>query len=178
MSARRRAKHCCSWPSRLANITIRRSSSSFGAARRRNKRWLPPFWNVQGRRNAPDRKSCVSESAGSLLLAGAGRMGAALLHGWIARKPGYRILVVEPNPSDVVKDWARAGTIELCSAVDSSKLPPMQAIVLALKPQVIKTERALLQELGAAKAPVISIAAGITTHWLSTVLGRGARVVR
>lgn len=105
-------------------------------------------------------------------------MGSALLHGWIARKPDYRILVVEPHPSDAVKDWAKAGTIVLNSALDTSRLPELQAIVLALKPQVIKTERALLKELGTTNAPVISIAAGITTYWLSSQLGRGARVVR
>ena len=44
---------------------------------------------------------------GAVLLAGAGRMGSALLRGWIASKPGYRIVVVEPNPSGVVKDWAK-----------------------------------------------------------------------
>jgi pyrroline-5-carboxylate reductase len=122
----------------------------------------------------PIGKSRVSGRGGSVLLAGAGRMGSALLRGWIARKPDYRIVVVEPNPSDVVKDWAKAGTIDLNSSVQ----PQPRAIVLALKPQVIKTERALLKEFGAANAPVISIAAGITTHGLSLLLGPGARVVR
>ena len=115
---------------------------------------------------------------GAVLLAGAGRMGSALLRGWIASKLGHRIVVVEPNPSGLVRDWAKSGAIDLYDPAETSKLPQLRAVVLALKPQAIKAEHGFLQVVGAANALVISIAAGITTNWLSSQLGTGARIVR
>ena len=105
-------------------------------------------------------------------------MGSALLRGWIASKSGHTILVVEPNPSGLVKEWAKSGAIGLYDPAETSKLPQLRAVVLALKPQAIKVERGLLQLLGPANALVISIAAGITSNWLSSQLGTGARIVR
>ena len=115
---------------------------------------------------------------GAVLLAGAGRMGLALLRGWIAGKPDFKILVLDPNPSDAVKQCAKNGAIELYAAPDNSKLPQLRAIVLAMKPQVIKAEGALLKPLGSANALTVSIAAGITTASLCSQLGGNARVVR
>ncbi len=52
----------------------------------------------------------------SVLLVGAGRMGSALLRGWL--KSGVNpITVVEPKPSAELKRLAKAGKISLCGTV-------------------------------------------------------------
>ncbi len=114
---------------------------------------------------------------GVVLLVGAGRMGAALLKGWIAGKRFSAIHVIEPAPSATVKKLAARKAIELHGDMDK-RLPRLAAIVLAIKPQVLKGERDLLAALGKTGALVLSIAAGVTTTFLAKALGPKARLVR
>jgi pyrroline-5-carboxylate reductase len=114
---------------------------------------------------------------GVVLLVGAGRMGAALLKGWIAGKRFSAIHVIEPAPSAAVKKLAARKAIELHGDMDK-RLPRLAAIVLAIKPQVLKGERDLLAALGKTGALVLSIAAGVTTTFLAKALGPKARLVR
>jgi pyrroline-5-carboxylate reductase len=114
----------------------------------------------------------------AVLLIGAGRMGGALLKGWIAARSFSAIHVVDPLPSRAAKALARAKKIKLHKEFDASRLPPLAAAVLALKPQVIKNEGALLRALGQTGALTLSIAAGITTEFLGASLGSHERLVR
>jgi pyrroline-5-carboxylate reductase len=118
----------------------------------------------------------MSDSKPAVLLVGAGRMGSALLRGWISATRVGRIHVIEPAPSESLSALASAGSIALGKGID--RLPRVEAIVLAMKPQSIKAETALLQRLGTQGAPLISIAAGITTSFLAAHLGGPARVIR
>jgi pyrroline-5-carboxylate reductase len=113
----------------------------------------------------------------AVLLIGAGRMGGALLKGWIAAKRFSAIHVLEPVPSKAVKALARLKKIKLHKELDLS-LPRLAAVVLAMKPQVIKAEPALLGALGRLGALNLSIAAGITTEFLGAALGGRAKLVR
>jgi pyrroline-5-carboxylate reductase len=115
---------------------------------------------------------------GAVLLLGAGRMGAALLRGWLSAGQIEKIHVVEPHPSQGVKALAEAGSILLTAKADFAKIPRLQATVIAMKPQAIRVETGLLQDLGAATSLVLSIAAGITTPFLASHLGRQTRVIR
>jgi pyrroline-5-carboxylate reductase len=117
-------------------------------------------------------------SQGAVLLIGAGRMGGALIKGWIAAGTFSTIHVVEPQPSEAIAAHARKGAIALHAVFDTGTLPPLDAAVLAIKPQVLKSEAPLLQALGRTGALVLSIAAGITTEVLSAGLGPDARLVR
>ena len=113
----------------------------------------------------------------SVLLIGAGRMGAALIKGWIAARRFSPIHVVEPNPSAVLKSLARKRGVILHTALP--ELPPqLAAVVLAIKPQVLKAEDKLLKTLGKSGALVLSIAAGIGTPLLRQRMGRGGPLVR
>ena len=62
--------------------------------------------------------------------------------------------------------------------MEATTLPPLEAIVLALKPQILKAESALLQALGKSGALILSIAAGVTVTSLAASLGEEARLVR
>jgi pyrroline-5-carboxylate reductase len=104
-------------------------------------------------------------------------MGSALLKGWIAAKRFSTIYVVEKAPSAALKSLARERAVTLSPRLPE-RLPPLAAIVLALKPQVLKTEDQLLQALGASGALVLSIAAGIGTVLLRDKLGSAVPLVR
>ena len=120
----------------------------------------------------------MAENPSAILLVGAGRMGSALLRGWIASPHNRLIHVIEPQPPAAVREYAAAGSITLCRALNRTALPQVKAIVLAMKPQAIKLETALLRDLGTLRAPLISIAAGIMIDFLSSHLGQDAPVIR
>ncbi len=120
----------------------------------------------------------TAPASGAVLLIGAGRMGGALIRGWIAAKSFSAIHVVEPLPSDEVKAAVAQHAIHLHTAFAAEELPSLSAVVLAVKPQVLKGETALLAALGRTGALVLSIAAGITTERLTAGLGPRARLVR
>src|SRR5258706_4148052 len=121
----------------------------------------------------------ATRKAGSaVLLVGAGRMGGALLKGWIATRSFSAIHVVEPVPSSATRALARLGKLKLHPQLDLTRLPPLAAAVLALKPQVIKGEGKLARALGETGALTLSIAAGITTGSLAAALASRGRIVR
>ncbi len=112
----------------------------------------------------------------AVLLLGAGRMGGALLQGWIASRRYSSIYVVEPNPAPAIAGFAARKKITLAKTFDPKVRP--RAIVIALKPQIIKSETALLNDLGKTSALIVSIAAGITTKFLRHALGPDGAIVR
>ena len=114
----------------------------------------------------------------TVLLIGAGRMGFALLRGWVAARKLDKIYIIEPHPSDAVKQFAREKAIELIAEPHLRQMPEITAAVLAMKPQTIKAESGLLQLLGAHAPLVLSIAAGVTTGYLTAQLGGKPHVVR
>jgi len=117
----------------------------------------------------------------SILLIGAGRMGGALLKGWLAR--GVKsITVVEPKPSAELRKLARAGKIALFAAPSDVPRKPSVCVV-AIKPQVLKGEAATLagfatSEKNKAGALMISIAAGTSVAALTDAWGKKARIIR
>lgn len=113
---------------------------------------------------------------GSIVLIGAGRMGSALLKGWIEKGIGP-LAVVEPSPSTNLRKHARAGALTLYGRAGDIYGRP-RACVVALKPQVLKTEAASLRAIAQSGALMISIAAGTTIQSLQHAWGRDARIVR
>lgn len=105
-------------------------------------------------------------------------MGSALLRGWVAAGKLDKIYVIEPHPSDAVKQLAREKAVELIAEAGLAQIAGIDAAVLAMKPQTIKMKGGLLQELGLHAPLVLSIAAGVTTSHLMAQLGRKPRVVR
>jgi pyrroline-5-carboxylate reductase len=113
--------------------------------------------------------------AAPLLLIGAGRMGGALLKGWLARGLGP-VIVVETNPSPELKRLARSGVKLLKNIDDTPK--KLRACVIALKPQILKTEAPRLKAIASSGVPMISIAAGSSIKLMSRAWGKSARIVR
>src|SRR5450755_3592989 len=111
----------------------------------------------------------------SIVLVGAGKMGGALLEGWIGLGVDPAgVTVIEPQPSPQIAALAARG-LRLnpgASAVGAD------AVVIAVKPQ---TAPQALAEIGGLVAPgsvVISIMAGRTLDSLADALPAGAAIVR
>ncbi|HUJ46997.1 MAG TPA: pyrroline-5-carboxylate reductase [Rhizomicrobium sp.] len=111
-----------------------------------------------------------------ILLIGAGRMGSALLKGWIAKRIGP-IAVVEPKPSPALRKLARAKPIALHKSVAEVRAKP-RACVIAIKPQVLKTEASVLKDIAGSGALMISIAAGSSLKLMRRAWGGDARIIR
>lgn len=106
-----------------------------------------------------------------LVLLGCGKMGSALLTGWLAAGvPAASVWVIEPQPSD----WLRTCGVHLNDGVPAA---PAVAI-LAVKPQMMGAALPALQALGNGKTLFISIAAGTSIATFAAVLGDQTPIVR
>lgn len=112
-------------------------------------------------------QSDLSDISKSVVLVGAGKMGAALLQGWLARGlDAANITVLEPQPEKQVKDLAGQG-LQL-----NPQTPPADcgAIVIAVKPQVAEQAIPPLKKLISSSIVVVSIMAGKTLAGLERLL--------
>jgi len=115
---------------------------------------------------------------GSLLLTGAGKMGGALLAGWLERGlDPQRIIVQDPGPPPEVKELlAKHGVVAHPAVTDLAEPPAV--IVLAVKPQVMDNVLPLVARLVGPETLLLSIAAGRTIRSLEAHLPAGTPVVR
>jgi pyrroline-5-carboxylate reductase len=112
-----------------------------------------------------------------ILLIGAGHMGGALLRGWMKQKL-TPIIVVEPNPSPELKRAVSKSRVVIVPDIESARVKKIRAGVVALKPQILKTEAARFRGIANLGAPMISIAAGTMIGSLQKAWGPKARIVR
>src|SRR5437764_575229 len=165
--ARRNAKPCSTSLSKPASIITPRSSLCSGAARPRRKPWLRRSSSVSARLRGEE---------GLTLLVGAGRMGGVLLKGWIAQGIGP-VAVIEPNENKNLAALARANGIRLFKTIDDASRLPVSACVIALKPQVLRSEAVRLRPIARSGALMVSIAAGTGIPRLRKAWGR-ASIIR
>jgi pyrroline-5-carboxylate reductase len=117
----------------------------------------------------------LSQYAGTLVLVGAGKMGGALLEGWIALGVDpARIVVMEPQPAASIKALSARG---LRINPDAASISP-DAIVIAVKPQVAPGIMPNVARLMSPSTIVVSIMAGRTIAFLADALPRDAAVIR
>jgi len=115
---------------------------------------------------------------GPLLLVGCGKMGGALLRGWLARGvPPKDVFVIDTAPRDLEDVQARGVTV----ATDLARLPAglkPGIILLAIKPQFMDEALPAYRRFAATGAVFLSIAAGKTVAYLKDKLGGQALVIR
>lgn len=106
-----------------------------------------------------------------LVLLGCGKMGSAMLAGWLARGlPASSVWVIDPYPSD----WLQGQGVHL-----NAVLPAAPAIVLvAVKPQMMADALPTLQMMGNGTTLFVSVAAGTTIAYFEQTLGARTPIVR
>lgn len=115
--------------------------------------------------------------SGPVVLVGAGKMGGAMLEGWLKLGlPPRRTVVLDPNlrpevAAELTAKGARPNP-------DFSDIEKPAVVVLAVKPQVAPVVLATVRALVAPGTLVVSIMAGRTLDFISEALPNGTAVVR
>ncbi|MCA0249692.1 MAG: pyrroline-5-carboxylate reductase [Proteobacteria bacterium] len=113
-------------------------------------------------------------TGGKLLLVGCGKMGGAMLDGWLAR--GLKASdVVVAEPVEAIRP-KQAGLRLVASSSEVSEAP--EIVVLAVKPQAMDATLADLKRFAEQGSVFLSIAAGKTLGYFANHLGTAAKVVR
>src|SRR5499427_4014236 len=111
---------------------------------------------------------------GKLLLVGCGKMGGAMLDGWLSRGLAPAdVLVAEPVEALRPK---KPGLRAVGSTSEVGDTP--EIVVLAVKPQTMDAVLPDLKRFAEAGSVFLSIAAGKTLKYFASHLGAGAKVVR
>lgn len=114
-------------------------------------------------------------AAGTLILVGCGQMGSAMLRGWLARGAAERFIVVEP--AEAPPPLAETADVSFYRAAEAlpADLAP-DAVVFAVKPQVIDAVVPGYCRWVRPRTLFVSIAAGTTIAGLARHLGDAAIV--
>jgi pyrroline-5-carboxylate reductase len=111
---------------------------------------------------------------GKLLLVGCGKMGGAMLDGWLSRGlAAADVLVAEPVEALRPKN---AGLRAVGSTSEISETP--EIVVLAVKPQTMDAVLPDLKRFADEGTVFLSIAAGKTLRYFASHLGAAAKMVR
>ena len=117
----------------------------------------------------------LGEFRGTLVLVGAGKMGSAMLDGWLARGlDPKKIIVIEPQPVKALKALTRRGV----KLNPKDKVGVASAIVIAVKPQSAPEAVPPLARYIDKTTLVLSIMAGRTIGFLEKSLPTGTAIVR
>jgi pyrroline-5-carboxylate reductase len=116
--------------------------------------------------SAVSNTNTLKNITGTIALAGAGKMGGAMLTGWLAGGlDPARAIVVEPHPSDEIKALAARGV----------RLNPQAAVaetvVMAVKPQSFREAGPMVKAFVGPSTLVVSIMAGTPIAALQEVCG-------
>ena len=105
-----------------------------------------------------------------LVLLGCGKMGSAMLRGWLdGGLPASSVSVIDPAPSD----WLRG------TGVDLERAPAAPAVaIVAVKPQMMGEALPRLRAMGGGPTLLLSVAAGTPIAAFEEALGPGTPVVR
>jgi len=115
----------------------------------------------------------------TLVLAGCGKMGGAMLEGWLEQGiPARRIFAVEPDHTTAAMLEKRFG-IHLSARPEDlpAHLSPA-AVIFAIKPQMMDTVAPNYARFSSPATVFLSIAAGRTISYFESVLGTDAAIVR
>lgn len=110
-----------------------------------------------------------------LVLIGCGKMGGALISGWIAAGlPASAAAISDPFPGDAAKSFAGKG-----ASLNPGIFPENPAaIIVAVKPQLIDEALPLVARLAGPDVLVLSIAAGVPLARFEAAAPAGAPIVR
>ncbi len=114
---------------------------------------------------------------GTLVLVGAGKMGGAMLEGWL--KGGAdpkKIVAFDPAPPPEMKSFLERHGIRLNPDVNT--VTDAEVIVIAVKPQVMEDVLPGVTSMGVSNPLILSVAAGKTIASFERHFGKHAAVIR
>ena len=113
--------------------------------------------------NAPP----LAQIKDTIVLAGAGKMGGAMLTGWLAGGLDAKcVAVIEPHPSDEINALGARGV-----RLNPKETGDVATLVVALKPQMFREAGPALKSFVGSSTLVVSIMAGTTIAALQEVCG-------
>ncbi|WP_441260888.1 pyrroline-5-carboxylate reductase [Bradyrhizobium sp. 521_C7_N1_3] len=113
--------------------------------------------------------STLKNITGTILLAGAGKMGGAMLTGWLSGGlDPRRVAVIDPHISSEITALAANGVM---LNPDVRTVGTVETLVVAVKPQMFREAGARLKQFVSDKTSVVSIMAGTTIASLEEVCG-------
>src|SRR5260370_1673790 len=111
----------------------------------------------------------LAQIKGTIVLAGAGKMGGAMLSGWLARGlDAKRVAVIEPQHSGEIRALATKG-VRLNPSL--KQLGSIARLVIALKPQTFREAGSALKSFSGPSTLVVSIMAGTTIASIEAACG-------
>ncbi len=120
------------------------------------------------------KTSLAEAGVGSLVLLGCGKMGGAMLEGWL--KGGLspaQVQVIDPYPSGWLKRQAARGV-----TVNPAQLAPATVAVIAVKPQMMAEAAPQLVVLAGQGTVFLSIAAGTPIAAFEAMFGAATAIIR
>jgi pyrroline-5-carboxylate reductase len=113
--------------------------------------------------------NALHDIKGTIVLAGAGKMGGAMLSGWLAQGLNACILgVIEPHPSDEISALVTKG-VRLNPT--PKQIGAAATLVVALKPQMFREAGPDLKRYAGSSTLVVSIMAGTTIASIEALCG-------
>jgi pyrroline-5-carboxylate reductase len=114
---------------------------------------------------------------GTLVLVGAGKMGGAMLEGWLkAGADPKKIVALDPGPPVEIKELLARHGIRHNPAVHT--IEDAEVVLVAVKPQVMDEVLLPLVSLAKSKPLVLSVVAGKTIAKLAVHFGDDASIIR
>ncbi len=111
--------------------------------------------------------NALQQITGTIALAGAGKMGGAMLTGWLAGGlDARRVVVIDPQPSAEISALAAKGV-----RLNPKDAGHVDTLVVAIKPQSFRDAGTALKSLVTPSTLVVSIMAGTTIASLEEVCG-------
>ncbi|MBT5072370.1 MAG: pyrroline-5-carboxylate reductase [Kordiimonadaceae bacterium] len=115
-----------------------------------------------------------------ILLLGCGKMGSAMLSGWLEQGLSSDALhIVDPYLDNIKKNFTTVTEAQLHETAQSlpANLTP-SIVILAVKPQMMDEAIKALSTLDLSKSLFLSIAAGKTIHYFEDKLGADSAIIR
>jgi pyrroline-5-carboxylate reductase len=123
---------------------------------------------------ALNSSNALNDLNGTIVLAGAGKMGGAMLSGWLAQGlDAKQVAVIEPHPSAEISAQVAKG-VRLNPT--PKEIGAVATLVVALKPQMFREAGPMLKRYAGSSTLVVSIMAGATIA--SIIEACGGVVVR
>ncbi len=113
--------------------------------------------------------NALQDIKGTIVLCGAGKMGGAMLSGWLAQGLDARSVgVIEPHPSDEISALVTKG-VRLNPTL--KQVGAVATLVVALKPQMFREAALMLKQFAGSSTLVVSIMAGTTIASIEELCG-------